>query len=295
VRSSARYWELTLTVPPGAAEGLTNFLWESGALGVVEEERSGETPELRAFFPDTAPPAVLRERVTAYADGLTALGFGAVGRPRVTPLEDTGWAVAWREHFRPLVVGGRFVVTPPWETPDASDRIVLVVEPGRAFGTGHHGSTAGCLEVIERAVAVAPPLQAIDLGTGSGILAIALARLGVPRVLAVDEDPDAIAAATTNADRNGVSAAVDCRVDDAATLDVSPAPLVVANLITAAHRRLADRYARYVAPSGQLVLSGILDAEAAEITQMMRGRGWRPDDGVVREGWSTLRFTREPG
>lgn len=295
MRSSARYWELTLTVPPGAAEGLTNFLWESGALGVVEEERAGETPELRAFFPDTAPPAILRERVTAYADGLTALGFGAVGRPRVTPLEDTGWAVAWREHFRPIVVGSRFVVTPPWETPDASDRIVLVVEPGRAFGTGHHGSTAGCLEAIERAVAVAPPLQAIDLGTGSGILAIALARLGVPHVLAVDEDPDAIAAATRNADRNGVGAAVDCRVDDAATLDVGPAPLVVANLITAAHRRLAERYARYVAPSGQLVLSGILEAESAEITQMMRGRGWRSDDAVVRDGWSTLRFTRDRG
>jgi ribosomal protein L11 methyltransferase len=295
VRSSARYWELTLSVQPGAAEGLTNFLWESGALGIVEEERPGETPELRAFFPHTAPPALLRERVTAYADGLTALGFGAVGCPRVTPLEDAEWAVAWREHFRPLVVGDRFVVTPPWETPDPSDRIVLVIEPGRAFGTGHHGSTAGCLEAIERAVAVAPPLQAIDLGTGSGILAIALARLGVPRVLAVDDDPDAIAAATANADRNGVGGAVACRVDDAATLDVGPAPLVVANLITAAHRRLADRYARYVTPSGQLVLSGILDTEAAEITLMMRGRGWRPDDAFVREDWSTLRFTRDQG
>jgi ribosomal protein L11 methyltransferase len=291
VRPSTRYWALTLTVPPAAAEGLTNFLWESGALGVVEEERPGGRPELRAYFPETAPPTVLSERVTAYTNGLTALGFGAVGRPRVTPLEDTGWADAWREHFRPIIVGQRFVVTPPWETPHTSDRIVLVIEPGRAFGTGHHGSTAGCLEAIERAVGFAVPGQALDLGTGSGILAIALARLGVPHVLAVDEDPDAIAAATTNADRNGVGAAVECRVDDAATLDVGPAPLVVANLITAAHRRLADRYARYVAPSGWLILSGILDAEAAEIAETMRARGWRPDSAVAREGWSTLLFT----
>ena len=294
MRASARYWELTLTVPPGAAEGLTNFLWESGALGVVEEERAGEAPELRAFFPDTAPPAVLRERVTAYTDGLTALGFGAVGRPRVTPLEDTGWANAWREHFRPIVVGKRFVVTPPWETPDARGRIVLVIEPGRAFGTGHHGSTAGCLEAVERAVDAVAPATALDLGTGSGILAIALARLGVSRVLAIDEDPDAIAAAATNAARNGVDTAVECRVDDAATLDIGPAPLVVANLITAAHRRLADRYARYAAPSGRLILGGILDSEAAEISQTMRGRSWRADDAVAREGWSTLVFTRAP-
>ena len=294
MRASARYWELTLTVPSGAAEGLTNFLWESGALGVVEEERPGEAPELRAFFPDTVPPAALSERVTTYSDGLTSLGFGAVGRPRVTPLEDTGWADAWREHFRPIVVGRRFVVTPPWETPDARGRIVLVIEPGRAFGTGHHGSTAGCLEAIERAVDAVAPATALDLGTGSGILAIALARLGVSRVLAVDQDSDAIAAAATNATRNGVAAAVECRVDDAATLDVGPAPLVVANLITAAHRRLADRYARYAAPGGRLILGGIIDSEAAEVSRTMQGRGWRADDAVAREGWSTLVFAREP-
>jgi len=80
---SARYWELTLTVPPDAAEGVTNFLWESGALGVVEEERPGRPPELRAFFPETAPPAVLSERVSAYTAGLATLGFGATSRPRV--------------------------------------------------------------------------------------------------------------------------------------------------------------------------------------------------------------------
>ena len=294
MRPAAHYWELTLIVPPGAEEGLTNFLWESGALGVVEEERPGEPPELRAFFPDTAPSAVLSERVTAYTDGLTALGFGVVGRPRVTSLEDTGWADAWREHFRPIVVGARFVVTPPWESPDAPDRIVLVIEPGRAFGTGHHGSTAGCLEAIERAVDAVVPVTALDLGTGSGILAIALARLGVSRVLAIDEDPDAIAAAMTNAARNGVGTAVECRVDDAATLDVDSAPLVVANLITGVHRRLADRYARYAAPSGRLILGGILDSEAAEVSRTMRHRGWRTDHAVRREGWSTLVFTREP-
>ena len=127
--ASPRYWELTLTVPVGAAEGLTNFLWENGALGVVEEERPGEPPELRAFFPETAVPAALAERVIAYADGLTALGFGAVGRPRGVVREDGDWAEAWREHFRPITVGRRFVITPPWETPDAPGRLVLVIEP----------------------------------------------------------------------------------------------------------------------------------------------------------------------
>ena len=293
--ASPRYWELTLTVPAGAAEGLTNFLWETGALGVVEEERPGSAPELRAFFPETTPPAVLTERVTAYADGLSALGFGAVGRPRVEVLEDGGWADAWREHFRPIAVGRRFVITPPWETPDPTGRLVLVIEPGRAFGTGHHGSTAGCLEALERVIdPAAAPARALDLGTGSGILTIAMIRLGVAHVLAVDEDPDAIAIAADNAERNAVAAQVESRVSDAgdATLAASAAPLVVANLITVAHRRLARDYRRLVEREGTLILGGILDAEAADLAVILRGEGWRLDATVEREGWSTLVLTR---
>jgi ribosomal protein L11 methyltransferase len=291
VRASPRYWALTVTVPTGATEGLTNLLWETGALGVVEEERPGEPPALRAFFPDTTPPALLAERVTAYADALTALGFGAVGRPHVEPLEDGLWAEAWREHFRPIAVGRRFLITPPWETPEPRGRLVLVIEPGRAFGTGHHGSTAGCLEAVERA-ADARAAHAVDLGTGSGILAIALARLGVGHVLAVDEDPDAIAAAKANAARNDVAALVECRVDDAATLTVAPAPLVVANLITAAHRRLASRYDSYVVSGGVLILGGILDAEVGELERMFHAQGWGAQATLAREGWSTLLLER---
>lgn len=295
MHASARYWELILTVPAGASEGLTNFLWETGAIGVVEEERPGEAPELRAFFPETAAPALLAERVSAYAEGLSALGFGAVGRARVTPIEDAGWAEAWREHFRPVSVGRRLVVAPPWETPRAPGRLVIVIEPGRAFGTGHHGSTAGCLEALERAVEARVPARAVDLGTGSGILAIALARLGVGHVLAIDEDPDAVAAAAANAARNEIATRVECRVDDAATLDLPPVPLVVANLTSAAHRRLAPRYPRYLAAGGTIVLGGILDAEAGEVVRMMQGQGWDGDSAVSREGWTTLLFAREGG
>ena len=285
-----RYWELSLTVPPGASEGLTNFLWETGALGVVEEERPGTPPELRAFFPETAAPAVLAERVTAYADGLAELGFGSIGRPRVVVLEDSGWAEAWREHFRPITIGARFVIAPPWDLPAPSGRLVLVIEPGRAFGTGHHGSTAGCLEAVERVVGARVPERAIDLGTGSGILAIALARLGVGHVVAIDDDPDAVAAAAANAERNDVAAHVEARADDATILEIPPAPLVVANIITPVHRRLAARYAHYVAPGGTLILGGILDAEAPELTRMFALLGWRESDVVSREGWTTLVF-----
>lgn len=293
--ASARYWQLQLTVSPDAAEGLTNFLWENGALGVVEEQQPGGPPELQAFFPETAPAAVLTERVGAYVAALASLGFEGIGAPRITSLEDTGWAEAWRAHFRPITVGRRFIVTPPWETPEAAGRLVLVIEPGRAFGTGHHGSTAGCLEAIERVLDLSVTARALDLGTGSGILAIALARLGVTDVLAVDEDPDAIAAARANADRNGVPRAVTCRVADVAALEAPPAPLAVANLITAAHVRLADRYGRYVTAGGRLILGGIVDAEAGTVAATLGARGWEREATIERDGWSTLLLARPSG
>ena len=177
--SSSRYWELSVPVGPEVSEGLTNFAWELGALGVVEEEAAGKPPRLRAFFPKTEFAAALEERVRVYLDGLRALGFDAPGEPSVVALADEDWADAWRAHFRPVPVGRSLLVAPPWDRPPRTGRLVITIEPGRAFGTGQHGSTMGCLLRLEALLARgATPTRAIDLGTGSGILAIAAARLG---------------------------------------------------------------------------------------------------------------------
>jgi ribosomal protein L11 methyltransferase len=257
---------------------------------VVEEERAGGSPTLRAFFAQVVTPDVLEARVSAYLGSLGALGLGAAAAPTITALADTDWGHAWREHFRPLAVGRRLCVAPPWDVPPAGGRLVLVVEPGRAFGTGHHGSTAGCLALLERALETRSFPRAIDLGTGSGILAIAAARLGVERIVAVDDDPDAIAAATTNAEINGVTGRVDCRLADAAALEVAPAPLVLANLLTAAHLRLGARYRRLLDPGGTLVLGGILDGEADTVRAAVGDHGLTPVETLSLDGWSTLQF-----
>jgi len=188
--SSSRYWELTVGAPADLSEGLTNLVWELGALGVVEEEQPGRAPRLRAFFPETARASVLEQSVRDYLDGLRELGFAPArdSDVSVVALADENWHEAWRVHFTPQRVGRRLVIAPPWETPAAGSRLVITIEPGRAFGTGHHGSTLGCLEAVEAAVEAEGPRRMIDLGTGSGILAIAAARLGVDGVLAVDDD-----------------------------------------------------------------------------------------------------------
>jgi ribosomal protein L11 methyltransferase len=291
--SAARFWELSVEAPEEVSEGLTNFAWELGALGVVEEEIAG-MPRLRAFFGGATNVDALTARVCTYLEALRALGFTVPDDARLAPLADPGWAEAWRDHFRPRPVGDRLLIAPPWDAPHVPGRLTIVIEPGRAFGTGHHGSTAGCLEMLERIAGREAPACALDLGTGSGILAIAAARLGIARVLAVDDDPDAVANARANIALNGVGMSVTCTPGDAATLDAEPRPLVLANILATAHARLAPSYHGLVAPGGCLVLGGILEAEASETAETVERAGFARRATLVREGWATIELTRHP-
>jgi ribosomal protein L11 methyltransferase len=292
---SSRYWELTVAVPPDASEGLTNFVWELGALGVVEEEDATGRARLRAFFPAAADSDAIAKSIDLYLGALESLGFARADGPAVAAVADSDWAEAWRAHFAPLPIGRRLLVAPPWETPAAADgRLVLTLEPGRAFGTGQHATTAGCLELLETIVERTRPARVIDLGTGSGILAIAAARLGVPEVLAIDSDPDAVTSTTANVERNGLAGRVTCEGADAATLDADPAPLVLANLLAAAHRALAPCYARLVAAGGTLVAGGCLDAEADDVTAALAAYGFRRCATRSIEGWTTLEYEHAP-
>ena len=290
----SRYWELTVAVPAEASEGLTNFVWELGALGVVEEESPGQAPRLRAFFPAAADTDVLTARVDAYVAALGALGFQGGGAARVAALVDDGWAEAWRAHFAPFTLGRRLAVAPPWEAGASGGREVLTIEPGRAFGTGQHGSTAGCLLLLEAILERVRPARALDVGTGSGILAIAAARLGVAHVDAVDSDPDAVSSAAANVERNGLGGRVRCAVADAATLVGPAAPLVMANLLAAAHRALAPNYRRLVAAGGLIVLGGLLDGEATDVEAAMAAHGFSRVDARSVDGWTSLACEHAP-
>jgi len=289
-RPAARigYWELTIGVPRELSEGLTNLAWELGALGVVEEERPGSGATLRAFFPETIAASALKDSVRRYLDGLAELGFEPVRDLRVAALADENWAEAWRAHFTPRPVGQSLLIVPPWDERPANGRIVITIEPGRAFGTGHHGTTAGCLEALEAVVERDRPSRMIDVGTGSGILAIAAARLGVGTVLAVDDDPDAVACAMANAARNHVSDRVRCVLADAAGLREPRVPLLVANLLSAAHRRLAAQYRRSLSADGTLLLGGILDGEAAAVVAALADHELVHRASFSVEGWTTL-------
>jgi ribosomal protein L11 methyltransferase len=292
--AAAAYWDLTVTLgtdAPETTEAVTNRLWEMGAVGVIEEGAA-----LRAFFPPGTEAAALAGSLRHYLDDLAALGLpGAAPRVAVAPLPDEPWADAWRAHFRPLPVGRRLLVCPPWEAPEpvlASGRRVLVIEPGRAFGTGSHGSTRGCLELLERALDGVAVSRALDVGCGSGILAIAAAQLGVPRVDAIDLDPDAVAATVENAQRNAVADRVHAAVAAVDAWAGPPAPLVLANLLGAAHLTLAPTLTELTAPRGALIAGGLLVPEAPAVAGAFAAAGCWLVEVAEHEGWATLLLRR---
>jgi len=298
IPAAAVYWELTVTLAAAAAEtteAVTNRLWELGAIGVVEEAAPGR-PALRAFFPPRTDSAALAGELRAYLDDLVALDLpGASARIDVAPLPDEPWADAWRAHFRPVPVGRRLLVCPPWEVPPpdlAGSRLRVLIEPGRAFGTGAHGSTRSCLELLERALAAAPVPHALDVGCGSGILAIAAAGLGVSRVDAIDLDPDAVLATTGNARRNGVENRVHPSVVAADAWDGPPAPLVLANLLAATHVTLTPALTRLVTPGGRLIAGGLLVHEVPVVAGAFAAEGCWLVEVSEDDGWAAVLLGR---
>ena len=294
---AALYWELTVTLAADAAETaevITNRLWELGAVGVVEESAPG-VAALRAFFPPGTQPTPLTADLRDYLDDLAALEVpGAPVAIAVAPLPDEPWADAWRAHFRPVPVGRRLLVCPPWEAPPPleGDRVVVLIEPGRAFGTGGHGSTRSCLVLLERALDTARVGHVLDAGCGSGILAIAAARLGVARVDAIDVDPDAVAATADNVRRNDVTERVRGTLASIDTWPGPAAPLVLANLLAAAHVTLAPTLARLVSPEGSLIAGGLLTAEVPAVAGAFAAAGCWLVEIAEHEGWASLLLRR---
>jgi ribosomal protein L11 methyltransferase len=216
-----------------------------------------ENAFLRAFF-------TTREVRQQAADGLRA-AFGSHVFVEPVDVEDDDWAARSQAALHAVTVG-RVVVTPPWEKmgsdPIQPDRVQVVIQPSMGFGTGHHATTRLMLAALQRI-----DLEnrvVLDVGCGSGVLAIAAVRLGAGTALAVDNDPDALASAAENVELNGVGDRVRLRHDDLSTLS-SPADVVVANLTGALLERSAATLSSLVAPNGYLIVSGVMASETTVI------------------------------
>jgi ribosomal protein L11 methyltransferase len=205
-------------------------------------------------------------------------------------IHDPGWATMWQERFEPLPIGERFLIVPPWNRACESGRISITVLPGQAFGTGHHPTTSGALIAIDELIAHHKIARAIDVGTGSGILAIAMAMLDVGKIIAIDVDAIALGNARENAELNGVSRRIAFTTTPVVRTR-GKFDLVVANILSKTLIAMAPDLKRLVAVGGHLVLGGILAREAKSLASHFEPE-LRVAGTSTTRGWTTLVFAR---
>lgn len=281
------------------AEPVCDALIEAGALSASIEDADAGTPDEQPQFGEPGSvntPGWQHSRVVALlepdadaaallAEAAAAAGLSAAPEFTVETVEEQNWVQLTQSQFDPIRVSDRLWIVPSWhEAPDPS-AVNLILDPGMAFGTGSHPTTRLCLEWLERNVE--PGVSVLDYGCGSGILAIAAARLGAGRVAGVDIDPQAVEAANANAERNGVVA----QFADSAEALAGEYDLVVANILSNPLRVLAPAICAHVRPGGRLALSGILREQAEEIIAIYAQ--WLPlQVADVREDWVCLSGVR---
>jgi ribosomal protein L11 methyltransferase len=207
---------------------------------------------------------------------LASLGLAHLPAHQIKPIEDRAWEREWLKDFKPMRFGRRLWICPTVYVPPEPDAVNIVLDPGLAFGTGTHPTTALCLERLDGADLAG--CNVIDYGCGSGVLAIAAAKLGARRVWAVDNDPQALLATRDNAARNGVERLIEVCAPEG--LPMSPADCVVANILAGPLVSLASRLASLVKPGGALTLSGILADQERDIREAYAP--WFDIEGIVR-------------
>lgn len=263
--------QLRVVVAADVAEPLAEVLSAAGALAVSLEDAGDEplfepSPDTTPLWADTAVVALLAAETDARAmHAAVAEAFGAGARAwrwREETLPDQDWARVWLTQFKPLDFGNGLWVCPSWQPPPVPHATNIILDPGCAFGTGHHATTALCLEWLSEASVAGA--RVIDYGCGSGILAIAALKRGAASAVGVDIDAEALAISRANAQANGVAERFAAHLPQDFGVE-APADLVFANILAGPLIALAPLLGALVAPRGALVLSGMLATQVAEV------------------------------
>jgi ribosomal protein L11 methyltransferase len=281
------------------ADEAAGILVAGGAIGCavagmkLPRAREQKTVALEAYFDAISAAELSQLKLTLEQAGM--LADGAVDGAR--RIVDPGWSTLWMKRFGPFRVGQRILIVPPWKRQSESGRTTIVVQPARAFGTGHHPTTAGALRAIESIVATHTPRSILDAGTGSGVLAIAAALLGKSdglerEMIAIDIDPTALENARANARLNGVERSI--RFSSVPLESIHRHfDLIMANILSGTLIELAPHLRRIVAPGGRLILGGFLADEADDVLSHYRSP-LRCLSRKTHRGWTTIVMARAP-
>jgi ribosomal protein L11 methyltransferase len=299
-----RWLELTVQTHPEAIESVSELLSQHTSGGVAIEEPielidegqgyrvlAGQPVNVHAYVPLDGQEEQTRQRVAEGLWYLSRLGPHFVGELQARVVNEEDWANAWKDYFHVTHIGQRLVIRPSWRdyTPKAGE-VVLELDPGMAFGTGLHPTTRMCLEQVEQHMC--PGRRVIDVGTGSGILALAAAKLGASEVYCIDNSSVAVESAAANAAANGVGDVVTVTLG---TLDEAEAgrmgdrfDIVLANIIARVIGSIAPQLAQVMAPGGLLIASGIIEERRHEAEQPLLATGLTLVDQVMIDDWVTL-------
>ncbi len=283
--------EVSVEVDGEAAEAVADVLRRYGHQGVAIEQAGfpievwpDEIPPadrliVRAYFPEDAQAESRRQQVREALWHMSRLY--PIPEPTFGIVRDEDWAEAWKKHYQPLRLGKRLYIVPEWVqvTDVGPDDIVLLMDPGMAFGTGTHPTTQLCLIATEDLTADLPGAQVLDLGAGSGILGIAALKLGAARVLALDTDPLAVTASRENAARNGVGDRLIAQQGSLDTLRSSPRhfDLLLCNILAKAIIEMAGQgLGEVLHPGGRAIFSGIILDQADDVEAALRAGDIEP-------------------
>ncbi|CEG23007.1 Ribosomal protein L11 methyltransferase [Planococcus massiliensis] len=306
-----KWSELSIHTTNEAIEAVSNIMHEAGASGVVIEDSDDLTKEradefgeiwsldpvdfpsegviLKAYLPVNSFLGETVEAIKLAINNLVKfdinLGANVV---TISEVNEEEWATAWKKYYHPVKISKRFTIVPTWETyePVSSDELIIELDPGMAFGTGTHPTTVMSLQALEKTVK--PGNRVIDVGTGSGVLAIGAALLDAKEVHALDLDDVAVTAARINVKLNKVQNKI--KVVHGNLLDTidEPGDVVVANILAEIIMSFTDDAFQAVKPGGIYITSGIISAKKNDVKDALEASGFIVEDVMMMEDWVTI-------
>lgn len=306
-----KWSEICIHTTQEAVEPMTNILHEAGSSGVVIEDPQdlarewpndfGEIYELnpsdypaegvmiKAYLPVNSFLGETVEEIKQAINNLLLydidLGHNTI---TISEVNEEEWASAWKKYYKPVKITERITITPTWEEyePEEEDELLIELDPGMAFGTGTHPTTVLCIKALEKYQA--KEARVLDVGTGTGVLSIASAKLGAKEVLAVDLDEVAVQSARLNSKLNKVHQSVKVKQNNLADNIEGPFQVIVANLLAEIVIRLSDKAFDLLEDSGYFITSGIIKNKKAEVEAKLESSGFQVLEVLEQEDWVAI-------